>query len=89
MNDLDFSSDVQSPKIYTVSALTEEINDLLEDRFGFLWVEGEISNFGNPASGHYYMVLKDETAQIRAVMFRPQARYLKFVPEDGMKVIAQ
>ncbi len=89
MNDLDLSSDVQSPRIYTVSALTEEIRDLLEEHFDFVWVEGEISNFRNPASGHYYMVLKDETAQIRAVMFRPQARYLKFVPEDGIKVIAQ
>jgi len=79
----------QKTKIYTVSALTEEIKDLLEGTFDFIWVEGEISNFRVPASGHYYMVLKDEKAQIRAIMFRPQSRYLKFMPEDGMKVIAQ
>ena len=79
----------QSPKIYTVSALTEEVKDLLEEHFDFVWVEGEISNFRSPSSGHYYMVLKDEKAQIRAVMFRPQTRYLKFTPEDGMKVIVQ
>jgi exodeoxyribonuclease VII large subunit len=79
----------QTPKIYSVRELTEEIRDLLEGRFDFLWVEGEISNFSAPASGHYYMVLKDEMAQIRAVMFRLQARYLRFIPEDGMKVIAQ
>jgi exodeoxyribonuclease VII large subunit len=77
------------PRIYTVSQLTEAIQGLLEERFDFVWVEGEISNFSAPVSGHYYMVIKDETAQIRAVMFRLQARYLKFVPEDGMKVIAQ
>jgi exodeoxyribonuclease VII large subunit len=82
-------SDNQKTKIYTVSALTEEMKDLLERTFDFIWVEGEISNFRVPASGHYYMVLKDEKAQIRAIMFRPQARYLKFMPEDGMKVIVQ
>ena len=79
----------QSPKVYSVSELTEEIQDLLENRFDFVWVEGEISNFSAPVSGHYYMVLKDEKAQIRAVMFRLQARYLKFLPENGMKVIVQ
>ncbi|MCP4666730.1 MAG: exodeoxyribonuclease VII large subunit [Deltaproteobacteria bacterium] len=77
------------PKVYSISKLTEEIRNLLEDRFDFVWVEGEISNFSAPASGHFYMVLKDEKAQIRAVMFRLQARYLKFLPENGMKVIAQ
>jgi len=77
-----------SPHIYSVTELTQEIQDTIEGRFDTLWVEGEISNFTCPASGHYYMVLKDETAQIRAVMFRLQARSLKFVPEDGMHVIA-
>jgi exodeoxyribonuclease VII large subunit len=89
MNNIDFPSDNQTTKIYTVSALTEQIKDLLEEHFDFVWVEGEISNFRSPSSGHYYMVLKDEKAQIRAVMFRPQTRYLKFTPEDGMSVIAQ
>jgi exodeoxyribonuclease VII large subunit len=79
----------QNHKIYSVTELTEEIQTVLEDRFEFIWVEGEISNFRAPVSGHYYMVIKDENAQIRAVMFRLQARYLKFLPEDGMKVIAQ
>lgn len=75
--------------MYTVGELTDEIKALLEGHFEFVWVEGEISNFSAPLSGHYYMVLKDEKAQIKAVMFRQQARYLKFLPEDGMKVIAQ
>ena len=82
-------SENKTPQVYSVSELTEKIQALLEDHFDFVWVEGEISNFSKPASGHYYMVLKDEKAQIRAVMFRLQARYLKFLPENGMKVIAQ
>ena len=83
------SGENQGPKVYTVTELTTSIQDLLEEHFDFVWVEGEISNFRSPASGHYYMVIKDEKAQIRAVMFRLQARYLKFLPEDGMKVIVQ
>lgn len=78
-----------SPKVYTVSELTSEIQKSLESSFDFVWVEGEISNFSAPASGHYYLVLKDENSRIRAVMFRLQTRYLKFRPENGMKVIVQ
>ncbi|MBN1848467.1 MAG: exodeoxyribonuclease VII large subunit [Deltaproteobacteria bacterium] len=89
MNDSDTLFEYKRPRIYTVSALTEEIKNLLEERFDFVWVEAEISNFRSPSSGHYYLVLKDQHAQIRAVMFRPQTRYLKFMPEDGMNVIAQ
>jgi exodeoxyribonuclease VII large subunit len=81
--------DFQRPKIFSVSSLTEDIKTLLEERFDFIWLEAEISNFRSPSSGHYYMVLKDNAAQIRAVMFRPQTRYLGFTPEDGMKVIAR
>jgi len=80
---------VSKPRIHTVSTLTEEIRNLLEDHFQFIWVEGEISNFRAPSSGHFYMSLKDEKSQIRAVMFRMQARCLRFLPEDGMKIIAQ
>ncbi len=79
----------QAPKIYTISELTAEIKSLLEEEFPLIWIEGEISNFSSPTSGHYYMSLKDEHAQIRAVMFKMQAYYLKFIPEDGMKVIAR
>jgi len=79
----------QPPRIYTVSALTAEIKSILEQGFDFVWIEGEISNFASPSSGHYYMSLKDENAQIKAVMFKLQARYLKFIPEDGMKIIAR
>ena len=89
MNDSDLLFEEKRPKIFTVTGLTEKIKELLEHHFDFVWVEAEISNFRSPSSGHYYMVLKDENAQIRAIMFRPQTRYLKFTPEDGMSVIAR
>ncbi len=79
----------EKKKIYTVSELNEEIKRLLETSLDFIWVEGEISNFRAPVSGHYYMALKDERTQIKAVMFRPQSSRLRFKPEDGMKVLAQ
>ena len=52
------------------------------------WIVGEISNFRIPVSGHFYFTLKDEAAQINAVMFRGQQRQLKFEPEDGMRITA-
>jgi exodeoxyribonuclease VII large subunit len=73
-------------KIYSISELTSEIKQILEDQFSFVWLFGEISNLRIPASGHCYFTLKDETAQIQAVMFRGQMRALKFRPEDGMSV---
>ncbi len=88
MDDADAHSGAATRRIFTVSALNEAIRDLLEDTFEFVWVEGEVSNFRSPSSGHYYMILKDEKAQIRAVMFRPRTRYLRFRPEDGMMVVA-
>jgi exodeoxyribonuclease VII large subunit len=73
--------------IYTVSQLTEEIKTLLERNFEYLWVEAEISNLRLPSSGHLYFTLKDESAQVRGVMFRLQTRLLKFEPADGLQVI--
>jgi len=78
------SDDNIQRRIYTVSELTGKIKDLLEENFPFVWINGEISNFRVPASGHFYFTLKDEYAQINAVMFRGQSRNLKFNPEDGM-----
>jgi len=73
--------------IYTVSQLTGEIKTLLEKNFEHIWVEGEMSNFRRPTSGHLYFTLKDESSQLRAVMFRMQSRLLKFEPEDGLQVV--
>jgi exodeoxyribonuclease VII large subunit len=73
--------------IYSVSRLTLEVKSLIENHFAYLWVEGEISNLRIPSSGHLYFTLKDESSQIRGVMFRLQSRQLKFAPEDGLQVI--
>ena len=75
--------------ILTVSELTQEIKDLLEMTFSDIWIEGEISNLRIPPSGHTYFTLKDDLSQIRAVLFRGQARHLRFVPEDGLHVVCR
>ncbi len=78
-----------STEVYSVSRLTQAIKAHLESGFSSLWVEGEISNFRVPASGHFYFTLKDESSQIRAVMFRSRNAALPFVPEDGMQVVCR
>ncbi len=70
-------------KIYTVSELSLEIREMIERRFGDVWVEGEISNFKSSSAGHLYFTLKDDRAQIPAVCFRNTARLLRFRPENG------
>jgi exodeoxyribonuclease VII large subunit len=75
--------------ILTVSELTQEIKDILEDKFPEVWVEGEISNLRVPPSGHIYFTLKDDFSQIRAVLFKMQARNLRFLPEDGLHIICR
>lgn len=75
--------------VLTVSKLNQQIKNLLESHFPFVWVRGEISNFRVPASGHFYFTLKDERSQIPAVFFRQQNRFMRFVPEAGMQVLCQ
>ena len=72
----------------TVSELTARLKSAVEGTFYALAVEGEISNCKQWSSGHVYFTLKDDTAQLRAVMFRTTARQLRFRPEDGMRVVA-
>jgi exodeoxyribonuclease VII large subunit len=76
-------------KIYSVTELSREIKGMLEGKFPDVWVTGEVSNFRAAGSGHLYFTLKDASAQLRAVCFRNQARYLKFKPQDGISVIAR
>ena len=73
--------------IYTISRLNREVKSVLEGSFPLLWVEGEISNFAQPASGHWYFSLKDEAAQVRCAMFRGRNRQVGFCPENGMQVL--
>lgn len=72
--------------VFTVSNLTSLIREILEGTFSNITLEGEISNYRPNSSGHLYFTLKDEGAQISAVMFRGRAMSLDFVPKDGMKV---
>ena len=72
--------------IWTVRALVESVRGLVERQFSDCWVEGEISNLRSPDSGHMYFTLKEESAQIRVVMFRSSARLLRFRPENGLHV---
>jgi len=74
-------------RIWTVTELTSFIRELLEGQLRDLWVTGEISNFREAQSGHFYFTLKDDRAQIRCVCFRNEARRLPFRPEDGLRVI--
>ena len=73
-------------KIYRVSEINRLIKATLEDSFGFVWVEGELSNVSRPGSGHIYFTLKDETAQIASVLFRGDQRGLTVEIKDGRKV---
>ena len=75
-------------RVLTVSELTHAVKDTLEGRFGGLWVEGEISNLRVHTSGHVYFTLKDEEAQVRAVLFRSRMRRVRFEPADGLHVLA-
>ena len=76
----------QDPHIFSVGDLTENIKSLLENSFGVVVVEGEISNYRPSGAGHVYFTLKDDRAQISAVMFRSKAKNVPFTPADGMLV---
>lgn len=75
--------------IYSVSRLLQEAKECLELSFPALWVEGEISNFSRPASGHWYFTLKDDTAQIRCAMFKGRNRLVKVEPQQGSLVLVR
>ena len=74
---------------YTVSELNRLSRQTLEAKFPLIWVEGEISNFSMPASGHWYFKMKDETATISCAMFKNQNSRSTFKPQNGMKVLAR
>jgi len=80
---------INSPEpnqVISVSALNQAVARLLERTFPLQWISGEISNFTRASSGHWYFTLKDDAAQVRAVMFRGRAQYAGFVPREGDKV---
>jgi len=73
-------------RIWTVRALVSAVRSHIEREYSDCWVEGEISNLRIPDSGHLYFTLKEESAQIRVVMFRSSAKLLRFRPENGLRV---
>jgi exodeoxyribonuclease VII large subunit len=77
---------VTTPPVFTVSALNQAVARMLERNFPLAWISGEISNFTRAASGHWYFTLKDDAAQVRAVMFRGRAQFAGFMPREGDKV---
>ncbi|MFH1441595.1 MAG: exodeoxyribonuclease VII large subunit [Candidatus Omnitrophota bacterium] len=77
----------EDKRIFLVSEIVQDIKLILESTFGYLWVEGEISNFSAASSGHYYFSLKDENALLASAMFGRSNKDVKFKIENGLKVV--
>lgn len=75
--------------IYSVSQLNQSVRLMLENQLGAVWLTGEISNFSQPVSGHWYLSLKDENAQVRCAMFRMKNMRVSFHPTNGMQVLVR
>ena len=75
--------------VYSVSRLNKEVRLLLESGLPQLWLEGELSNFAAPASGHWYFSLKDSNAQVRCAMWRQRNTLVRFRPKDGALVLVR
>lgn len=80
-------NDDNEPKYKTISQLTQEIRDTLEGDFSQVTVCGEVSGFSAPRSGHWYLTLKDDLAQIAAVVWRSTVLRVRFPVEDGTQVV--
>lgn len=87
---LGFSFPVGAPRrVWSVRELVSAVRTAVEREYTDVWLEGEISNYRPSESGHLYFTLKDGDAQLRVVMFRSQARLLRFRPDNGMQIIAR
>jgi exodeoxyribonuclease VII, large subunit len=75
--------------IFTVTQLNYSVRHLLEVELGQVWLKGEISNFSQPVSGHWYLTLKDENAQVRCAMFKMKNLRVNFRPQNGMQVLVR
>lgn len=84
-----FSLLMEKQQVVTVSALVHLLQDIVEENFVEVLVQGELVNVSRPASGHYYFTLKDRKSQLRCAMFRSHARALRFTPQDGSEVICR
>jgi exodeoxyribonuclease VII large subunit len=86
---LGFNFRAPQRRVWTVRDLVAAVRTHIEHEYSDAWVEGEISNFRAPDSGHLYFTLKDGNAQIRVVMFRSSARLLRFRPADGLQIVVR
>jgi exodeoxyribonuclease VII large subunit len=86
---LGFSFRPPERRVWTVRALVSSVRGQVEREFADIWVEGEISNLRPSEAGHLYFTLKEESAQIKIVIFRSAARLLRFRPENGMQVVVR
>ncbi|MGB6687540.1 MAG: exodeoxyribonuclease VII large subunit [Terracidiphilus sp.] len=87
--DLNFEEPAHTRRIWPVRELVGRVREVIEQQFGDVWVEGEISNCRPAPSGHIYFTLKDADAQLPVVLFRRQALLLRFRPEDGLHVLVR
>jgi exodeoxyribonuclease VII large subunit len=87
--DLSFEEPVYARRVWPVRELVGQVRELVEQKWGDVWVEGEISNFRPAPSGHIYFTLKNADAQLPVVLFRRQALLLRFRPEDGLHVLVR
>ncbi|MDX1537444.1 exodeoxyribonuclease VII large subunit [Arsukibacterium sp.] len=78
---------MQNPDIYTVSRLNSEVRLILELQFQRLWLVGEVSNFVQAASGHWYFSLKDQAAQVKVAMFKQANRNASVKPQNGQQIL--
>lgn len=79
----------QRPSILSVSQLNRAAKEALEFSLAMVWVEGELTNFSRPSSGHWYFTLKDAKAQVRCAMFKGRNFAVRFKPENGSKVLVR
>src|SRR5271165_1595424 len=89
LDQLGFSFKPPERRVWTVRDLVAAVRTHIEREYGDTWIEGEISNFRAHDSGHLYFTLKDRDSQLSAVMFRSQARLLRFRPDNGMQVVVR
>ncbi|SHI46124.1 Exodeoxyribonuclease VII large subunit [Malonomonas rubra DSM 5091] len=80
---------MENSQIVTVSALVELLQEVVEDNFVEVLVQGELANVSRPASGHCYFTLKDQKSQLRCAIFRSHLRALRFRPEEGSEVVCR
>jgi len=78
---------VENKTIYTISEMMGQVNSVLDKNYASIWLKGEVSNFNAYSSGHFYFTLKDDKAQISAVMFKGYNRNLKFQIENGQSLV--